>query len=107
MPESTLGDISKMHWTLNLSIAMILGHHWFLSITYISMDVIDPHQFIDVGLFVRSAVQISNACFEYRNIGRNKMGKIYNFELKDIIKKWNIYKQEPYATQPFEKQYIL
>ena len=30
------------------------------------MDIIDPHQFIDGGLFVKSAVQISDACFEYQ-----------------------------------------
>ena len=29
------------------------------------MDTTDPHQFIDVGLFVKSAVQIRDACFEY------------------------------------------
>ena len=29
------------------------------------LDVIDPHQFIDVGLLVKYAVQISDACFEY------------------------------------------
>ena len=30
------------------------------------MDIIDPHQFIDVGLVVKSAVQISDAGFEYQ-----------------------------------------
>ena len=30
------------------------------------MDITDPHQFIDVGLFVKKAVQISDACFEYQ-----------------------------------------
>ena len=30
------------------------------------MDIFDPHQFIDVGPFVKSAVQISDACFEYQ-----------------------------------------
>ena len=28
------------------------------------MDIIDPHQFIDVGLGVKLAVQISDTCFE-------------------------------------------
>ena len=45
---------------------LIFGYHWFLSTTYSLMNIIDPHQFIDVGLFVKSAVQISDACFEYR-----------------------------------------
>ena len=43
---------------------LILGYHWFLSTTYRLMDIIDPHQFIDAGLFLKSAVQISDACFE-------------------------------------------
>ena len=30
------------------------------------MDMIDPDQFIDVGLFLKSAVQISDACFVYQ-----------------------------------------
>ena len=37
-----------------------------LSTTYGLMDIIDPHQFIDVGLFVKSTVQIGDACFEYQ-----------------------------------------
>ena len=45
---------------------LILGHHRFLNTTYGLMDLIDPHPFIDVGLFVKPAVQISDACFEYR-----------------------------------------
>ena len=45
---------------------LILGYNWVFSTTYGLMDIIDPHQFIDVGLFVKSAVQISDACFEYR-----------------------------------------
>ena len=45
---------------------LILGQQWFLSTTYSLLDIIDPHQFIDVDLFVNSAVQISDACFEYR-----------------------------------------
>ena len=34
--------------------------------TYGLMDIIDPHQFIDVDLFVKSDVRISDACFEYQ-----------------------------------------
>ena len=45
---------------------LILGYHWFLSTTYGLMNIIDHHQFIDIGLFVKSAVQISDACFEYQ-----------------------------------------
>ena len=30
------------------------------------MDIIDPHQFLNVDPFVKSAVQISDACFEYQ-----------------------------------------
>ena len=30
------------------------------------MDIIDSHKFIDIGLFVKSAVQIGDACFEYQ-----------------------------------------
>ena len=45
---------------------LILGYHWFLSTTYGLMDIIDPHQFIDAGLFVKTAVQISDAFFEYQ-----------------------------------------
>ena len=30
------------------------------------MDIIGPFQFIDVGMFVKSAVQMSDACFQYR-----------------------------------------
>ena len=30
------------------------------------LDVIDPHQFIDVGLFVKSVVQMSDPCIEYQ-----------------------------------------
>ena len=59
---------------------LILG----LSTTYGLMDIINPHQFIDVGLFV-SAVQILQAL--NTDIRKNKM--------------------EPYATQTFENQYIL
>ena len=45
---------------------MILGYHWSFSTTYGLMDIIDLHQFIDVGLIVKSAVQMSDACFEYQ-----------------------------------------
>ena len=45
---------------------LILSYHWFLSTTYRLMNIIDPHQFIAAGLFVKSAVKISDACFEYR-----------------------------------------
>ena len=83
---------------------LILGHHWFLITTYGLMDMIDPDQFIDVGLFLKSAVQISDAWFEYQ-YKKNQDGK--NFDLKSIIKKWNISIQEPYATQISQNQYIL
>ena len=45
---------------------LILGYHWFFSPTYGLMDITDHHQFINVGLFVKSAVQISDARFEYQ-----------------------------------------
>ena len=45
---------------------LILGYHRFLSTTYSLLNIIDPHQFIDVGLFLKSAVQKSDACFEYQ-----------------------------------------
>ena len=45
------------------------------------MDIIDLHQFIDIGLFVKSAVQISDAGFEYQY-----KRKLYNFDLKSTIK---------------------
>ena len=70
------------------------------------MDIIDPHQFIDVGLFVKSAVQISDACFEYQ-YKKKQDGKTLQFWPKKYHKKWNISIQEPYATQISENQYIL
>ena len=45
---------------------LILGHHWFLSTTFGLMDIIDPQQFIDVGMFVKSALQTIDVCFEYQ-----------------------------------------
>ena len=50
------------------------------------MDIIDPHQFIDVGLFLKSAVQISDACFEYR-YKRKQDGKTIYFDLNNTIEK--------------------
>ena len=41
----------------------------FFSTTYGLMDIIDPHRFIDVGLFVKSAVQISDACYKKKQDG--------------------------------------
>ena len=84
---------------------LILGYHWFLSTTYGLMDIIDPHKFIDVGLFVNSSLQRSDACFEYWN-KRNKMGNFIIWP-KKYKKKLNTSKQEPYATQTFKKQYTL
>ena len=48
---------------------LILGHHLFLSKTYGLMDIIDPHQFNDAGLFLKSAVQISDACYKKKQDG--------------------------------------
>ena len=42
------------------------------------MDIIDPHQFIDVDIFVKSAVKISDACFEYR-YKKKQDGTTYSF----------------------------
>ena len=39
---------------------------WFFSSTYGLMDIIDLHQFIDIGLFLKSAAQIIDACFDNR-----------------------------------------
>ena len=75
-------------------------------ISYGLLDIFDYHLLIDVGLFVKSAVQMSDAWFEYR-YKKKQDGKLYNFELKKYHKKLNTSKQEPYATQTFENQYIL
>ena len=60
---------------LRLSIILYTSHVWISNLfqpdfgpplisQHNLMDIIDPHQFNDVGLFVKSAVKISDACFE-------------------------------------------
>ena len=54
-----INHLSRSH--VNFGLPLISQHNLHL------MDIIDHNQFIDVGPFVKTAVQISDACFEYQH----------------------------------------